>query len=72
MKEIKGKVIKFYNIPKEVLKNHWLGDYGGMGSETFVQCHIDMEDKEIDKLQDWLLEEYPELEHEEYFFIQID
>jgi len=70
MEEIKGKVIKYSDIPKNLIYEcaPWIEEHG---SGCYVQVHIDINDQEVDRLQDWLLENYPELEHEDYFFIEI-
>ena len=69
-KEIKGKVVSYCEIPEELTEGHWISEYM---SGCFVQCHIaDDRDVELSPLDKWLIETYPELQDEEYFFIEID
>lgn len=69
LKEITKKVVSHSEIPKGTINdNHWLY-YNDQG--TYVEVHLGIE-SEDDKLDKWLLEKYPELEHEESFFIHLD
>lgn len=68
MEEIKGKVVPFSEIPKDVLEGHLLNEYMTF-RHTFAQFHID-ETEDDDKVSEWLLSKYPELKDEEYFFIK--
>lgn len=67
MKEIKGKVVSYCEIPEELTENHWLNDYS---PGCYVMAHID--ESEDDLVSKWLLENYPDLKDEEYFFVEID
>lgn len=67
--EITKKVVSYCEIPEELTEGHWISDHH---PDAFVECHIDEEDETIDKVQIWLLANYPELKDEDSFFIHID
>ncbi len=68
MKEIKGKVVSYSEIPEELLigTNNFLNEYP---TNCYVEVHID--EFEDDNLSKWLKENYPGIE-EETFYIEID
>ena len=66
MKEIKGKVVSYCDIP-DYLVPTWLEEYS---TGVYVEVHID-ENEELDELELWLMKEYPGIE-QETFFIEID
>lgn len=69
MKEIKGKVVSYSEIPEKLLQakeNKWLTEYP---SNCYVEVHIDEFDQ--DELGEWLIQKYPGIE-EETFYIEID
>ena len=67
---ITGKVVSYCEIPKELTSNHWISDYY---PDSYVQVHIEQEDEaEVDKVSEWILNKYPELKDENYFFIHVD
>ena len=64
---ITGKVVSYCEIPEELTEDHWISDYP---PDAYVQVHIEGEDE--DKVSKWILNKYPELKDEDYFFIHID
>ena len=66
MKEIKGKVVSYCDIPEELIPT-WLDEYP---SGVYIEVHID-ESEGLDALEMWLIGEYPGIE-EETFYIEID
>lgn len=64
---ITGKVVSYCEIPEELTSNHWISEYY---PDSYVQVHIEGEDE--DKVSKWILNKYPELKDEDYFFIHID
>ena len=64
---ITGKVISYCEIPSELTEDHWISDYP---PDAYVQVHIEGEGE--DKVSKWILNKYPELKDEDYFFIHID
>lgn len=70
MKEIKIKVIKYSDIPKELTKDQWFStEYPN--ECCYVEGHIDIS-KETDELDKWFMKNYPGIENEESFLIEID
>lgn len=65
MKEIKGKVVSYSDIPEELIPT-WLDEYP---SGVYIEVHID--DEQLDELTEWLVQNYPGIE-EETFYIEID
>lgn len=66
--EITKKVINRSNIPEEFTRFAWFNVYA---KDSLVEAHIS-DQGEHDGLHKWFLENYPELEDEESFFIKID
>ena len=64
---ITGKVVSYCEIPEELTSNHWISEYY---PDSYVQVHVEEEDE--DKVSKWILNKYPELKDEDYFFIHID
>lgn len=69
LKTITKKVVSYCEIPEEITENHWINEHH---SDAYVEVHIDEETHVPDKIQDWLVENYPELIEEESFFIHMD
>ncbi len=69
LKTIIKKVVSFCEIPEEVTENHWINEHH---NDAFVEVHIDTETHVPDKIQDWLVKNYPELIEEDSFFIHMD
>ena len=67
LKQITKFVVSYCEIPESIEKPNWLMEHM---CGAFVECHIDDEDN--DELTVWLLSNYPELEHEDSFFIELD
>jgi len=69
IREIVKKVITYSDFPREEVKkqNLWIDEYP-VG--CFVECHLD--DDEDDEISLWILENYPELQYEDSFLIEID
>ena len=68
MKEIKGKVVSYCEIPEKLLEgdNNWLNEFP---TNCYVEVHIDEFDD--DELSKWLMKEYPGIE-QDTFYIEID
>ena len=70
LSKISKTVLKISDIPKKVLKDHWILDYK---KHSFVEVHLSNEEEpDADKLTKWLLEKYPNLKRKNSFFIHID
>jgi len=67
LKTITKKVVSFSEIPSEITRHHWINQIEDIER---VEVHID--DEEPDELTSWLIENYPELQEEESFFIHMD
>lgn len=73
MKEIKGKVVSYSDIPWDLIintKNHWLSEFKNIPEKCLVEVHID-EAEEYNELDKWLMKTYPGIE-KETFYIEID
>ena len=67
---ITGKVVSYCEIPEELTEDHWVSDYP---PDAYVQVHIEQEgEEEMDKISEWIVEKYPELMDEDFFFIHVD
>ena len=67
---ITGKVVSYCEIPEELTSDHWISEYS---TNSYIQVHIEQEDEaEVDKVSEWILNKYPELKDENYFFIHVD
>lgn len=72
MKTIKGKVVSYSDIPKELIigtRNHWLSEFKNIPDKCLVEVHID--EMEAESLSNWLMKTYPGIE-EDTFYIEID
>lgn len=67
LKEINLKVLSYSSIPTELSHNSWINDYP---NECYIMCHIP-DDEEKDDLDNWIIENYPELQEKE-FLIEMD
>lgn len=67
LKEITKKVLSYCEIPEKLTENSWLNNYG---TGCLVECHID--DDESEPLDQWIINNYPELKDEESFLIDMD
>lgn len=67
LETITKKVISYSEIPEELTENSWLSEK----SNGFYECHLDNVEP-FKLLDEWFLENYPELFEEESFFIKID
>ena len=69
LREITKKVVSYCEIPEGLIdEGHWINHHG---QDAYVEVHIDTEESR-DELDKWLIENYPELEQEESFFIHLD
>lgn len=67
MKEIKGKVVSYCDIPEELIPQ-WIEEYS---PGSFIEVHISDVEGEFDELELWLMKNYPGIE-EDTFYIEID
>ena len=66
---ITGKVVSYCEIPEELTSNHWISDYY---PDSYVQVHVEEDGDKMDKVSEWIINKYPELKDEDYFFIHVD
>ena len=70
MVSIAGKVVSYCEIPEELTEGHWLRDYY---PDSYVQVDVQEDDTEaMDEVSEWIVNKYPELKEEKFFFIHID
>lgn len=68
LKSITKKVLSYCEIPQELTEKHWISEHH---CDAFVECHLDAS-TDLDELDMWILEHYPELKDEDSFFIHLD
>ena len=67
---ITGKVVSYCEIPEELTEDSWVSNYP---PDAYVQVHIAQEgEEEMDEISEWIVEKYPELMDEDFFFIHVD
>lgn len=69
LERVNKLVVSYCEIPDGIIDDdHWLNEHR---CDAYVECHLDDEPIE-DLLDNWLIENYPELKDEESFFIHMD
>lgn len=68
LETITKKVISYCEIPEELTEDSWLSE---KSMDSYVECHLDNSEP-LDQLDQWFMNNYPELFKEESFFIKID
>jgi hypothetical protein len=62
------KVLPYSEIPAALKEHHWLDRIDDI---KLQEVHIEGEEDERDDLSQWIIDNYPELQNEEAFFIDL-
>ena len=68
LERINKLVVSYCEIPQELTEGHWINENS---CDSYVEVHLEDEGNR-DDLDNWLIENYPELLEEESFFIHLD
>ena len=68
LERVNKLVVSYCEIPEKLTEGHWISENS---CDSYVEVHIE-EEGNRDELDKWLIENYPELEQEESFFIHLD
>ena len=69
LERINKLVVSYCEIPEGLIdEGHWINHHG---QDAYVEVHLEDEGNR-DDLDNWLIENYPELLEEESFFIHLD
>lgn len=71
LKQVTKLVVPFSEIPIDltISSGHWILKFP---KHAYVECHLDDDKTNLNKLDEWFLSTYPELTEEDSFFIHID